>query len=104
MVELENLPRMHGDEPNGGMTHDPGIGSAPPRAGMNPHRSGPTGIDKNLPRIRGDEPRQEVCLVRNLLLPRIRGDAPRHTMLVRSFIQFAPYARGCPVKGTVISG
>lgn len=39
----------------------------PPRAGMNPHRSGPIGIDKNLPRIHGDESRQEVCLVRNLL-------------------------------------
>lgn len=61
-----NPPRMHGDEPNGGMTHDPGIGSAP-RAGMNPHRSGPTGIDENPPRMHGDEPRQEVCLVRNLL-------------------------------------
>lgn len=96
---------MHGDEPNGGMTHDPGIESAP-RAGMNPHRSGPIGIDKNLPRIHGDEPRQEVCLVRNLLsapcargctddyrvdwkifvnLPRMHGDAPRHTMLARSY-------------------
>lgn len=26
-----HLPRMHGDEPNGGMTHDPGIESAPAR-------------------------------------------------------------------------
>ena len=91
-MELENLPRMHGDEPNGGMTHDPGIGSAP-RTGMNPHHSGPTGIDKNLPCIHGDEPRQEVCLVRNLLLPPYtRGCAP--TYHVGSLILVSPVCTG----------